>query len=453
MLSTRLYISVGLLIAVCLCCWSTSRNVFVRSSETPHANLAARTEDTGNDLVPAPMPDWFKFQSNDTVNGWINNLDNKAITGHAWEIWGAITTLTDQQHNGNKLPVYETWWSVQEALAPPGATRAAILRNRKALQLETPKQFGRMKEAFRAARPPSTLFSSVKYNDSIKKLIDERKYNDGKELARINTGWGETKPIADRKIQDFNNDAVMLKPVYRLIPAKSVSILPYWSGPSNSTNPSVPDPSTWTKKMVVIPPDLNIDVKNIKLQSADEPLPAIPLSAFYNIKLTKDDAASLPKAQEGDYIILVAMHVSTREIDNWTWQTFWWSLEKPTLPESAKNHVKAPFDHYQVAVGYSFMTDPNNPDSLTLTCFNPYLETGFSDTDFVYTLGQRGIESNCMSCHRTAAWPGPDQRYAGNGVIDPGNPDIFGGKTKTDFLWGIADRVKQPPAQAPQSSR
>src|SRR5690242_11519302 len=135
MLSIRLYISVGLLIAVCLCCWSMSRNVLVRSSETPHANLAVRTEDSGNDLVPAPMPDWFKFQSNDTVNGWINNLDNKAITGHAWEVWGAITTLTDQQHNGNKLPVYETWWSVQEALAPPGPARAAILRNRKVIQL------------------------------------------------------------------------------------------------------------------------------------------------------------------------------------------------------------------------------------------------------------------------------------------------------------------------------
>src|SRR5206468_4072634 len=144
---------------------------------------------------------------------------------------------------------------------------------------------------------------------------------------------------------------------------------------SNSTNPPVPDPTTWTKKMVVIPPDLNVEAKTFKLQDADELLPAVPLSYLYHIKLTKQDATALgPKAKEGDYMILVAMHVSSREIDNWTWQTFWWSLDKPEIPEAAKNHIKAPFDHYQVAVGYSFMTAPNNPDSLTLTCFNPYLE-------------------------------------------------------------------------------
>jgi hypothetical protein len=87
---------------------------------------------------------------------------------------------------------------------------------------------------------------------------------------------------------------------------------------------------------------------------------------------------------------------------------------------------------------------------LTLTCFNPYLETLFDDKSFTYTLGQRGIESNCMSCHRTAAWPGHNDDYSGNGVIDPADPVIFGGKTKTDFLWGIADTVALPSSAPPQ---
>jgi hypothetical protein len=456
---------VGAVLMGCVCGWAAMRSFSAQSRLPDDVNTAQQTSgansaDAGSpDLVPAPLPDWFKFESNDTVNGWINSLDNKAITTHAWELWGALTTITDQQHNGQKVPIYETWWSIQEALAPPATLRASIRRSRRVLHLESPKQFKSMKAAAtaaatRGARPASSLFSTVKYNDSIKKLIDSRKYNDGKELARINDGWGASKAIADRKLQDFDNDAVMLKPVYRLIPAKAASILPYWAGPSNSTNPSVPDPTTWTKKMVVIPPDLNVQASRFALQDANEFLPAVPLNAFYYIKLSKDDAAALgSKAHEGDYVILVGMHVSSREIDNWTWQTFWWSLDKPELLDAAKKRVAAPFDHYQVAVGYSFTTAPNNPDSLTLTCFNPYLEAGFSDTDFVYTPGQRGIESNCMSCHRTAAWPGPDQRYAGNGVIDPGNPLIFGGKTKTDFLWGIADRVAAPPAPVTQPAR
>ena len=200
--SFRIYIAACMLIAADLYGQATLRAAVPKSKE---ATRASDLDDGARkDLVPAPMPDWFKFQTNDTVNGWINHLDATAITDHAWELWGAITTLTDQQHNGDKLPVYETWWSVQEALAPPGAVRKALLEKRNLLQLETPKQFGRMQEAFRAARPPSSLFSSVKYNDSIKKLIDQRKYNDGQELARINNGWGTTKPIIDRKLQDFD---------------------------------------------------------------------------------------------------------------------------------------------------------------------------------------------------------------------------------------------------------
>jgi hypothetical protein len=148
------------------------------------------------------------------------------------------------------------------------------------------------------------------------------------------------------------------------------------------------------------------------------------------------------------------MHVSSREIDNWTWQTFWWSFTKPSIPDAVKSRVLAPFDHYQVMVGYSFLTAPNNPDSLTLTCYNPFLEAGF-DNDVFVRPGQLGIESNCMSCHRCAAWPmllpGQQKRnYVANGLIDPGDPDLFTGKTKTDFLWGIADRVRPP--QSPPAS-
>jgi hypothetical protein len=36
-----------------------------------------------------PLPEWFKFQTSDTVNGWISALDNKSITQHAWDRWGA----------------------------------------------------------------------------------------------------------------------------------------------------------------------------------------------------------------------------------------------------------------------------------------------------------------------------------------------------------------------------
>jgi len=79
-------------------------------SEAAAPPAKAAADQNGIGLVVTPLPDWFKFQSNDTVNGWIDTLDNKAITEHAWELWGALSTLTDQELNGQKVPIYETWW-------------------------------------------------------------------------------------------------------------------------------------------------------------------------------------------------------------------------------------------------------------------------------------------------------------------------------------------------------
>jgi hypothetical protein len=83
-----------------------------------------------------------------------------------------------------------------------------------------------------------------------------------------------------------------------------------------------------------------------------------------------------------------------------------------------------------------------------LVCFNPYLEGGFGNATFDPPFkNQLGIESNCMSCHRAAAWPGSTALYVANGLVKPGDPVFFSGNTKSDFVWGQAD-VKPPPTPA-----
>jgi hypothetical protein len=290
----------------------------------------------------------------------------------------------------------------------------------------------------------------------MKKHVEKFKYNDHAVLNGINDKWSKNTPIADRKLENFPDTSVMLKPVYRRVSGTSVTILPYWAGPANSTTPSTPGPGTWTKKMAVVPPGSEIKLDVVKIRESGEDLPAVAVRDFYNIKLTKEEAAALnPPAKEGDYMLLVGMHVSSREIDNWTWQTFWWSFTKPAIPTTVKGRVNTPFDHYQVAVGYTFMTGrggkgEDNPDSLPSVCYNPYLEAGFGNDVFVRP-GQLGIASNCMSCHRCAAWPATTstqqkQNYIASGLIDPGDPTVFpdgttlfADKTKTDFSWGVAD--------------
>jgi hypothetical protein len=135
------------------------------------------------------------------------------------------------------------------------------------------------------------------------------------------------------------------------------------------------------------------------------------------------------------------MHVTTKEITNWTWTTFWWQNGKnppndfpgsvADMPDASK--VKEPWRSYAMCISDSMVVPATDPKGKPVVCFNPYLETNQAD----------GLNSNCMSCHAMARLPlaataNPyPQTYLPNGFVDLADPSIFGGATKTDFVWAI----------------
>jgi hypothetical protein len=57
----------------------------------------------------------------------------------------------------------------------------------------------------------------------------------------------------------------------------------------------------------------------------------------FKLILSNSNMEETPEeVEEGDYALLAAMHASTREVDDWTWQTFWWtprpSVSRPARP-------------------------------------------------------------------------------------------------------------------------
>jgi hypothetical protein len=87
-----------------------------------------------------------------------------------------------------------------------------------------------------------------------------------------------------------------------------------------------------------------------------------------------------------------------------------------------------------MCISNAMVSPPTDPKGEPIVCFNPYLDQ-LNRTDF---------NSNCMSFHARATMPGVPYTptYLPNGWTDLADPQIFGGQTKTDFVWAIQSGAK-----------
>jgi hypothetical protein len=73
------------------------------------------------------------------------------------------------------------------------------------------------------------------------------------------------------------------------------------------------------------------------------------------------------------------------------------------------------------------MDTPKESDGTPNVIFNPWLEARFAN----------GANSNCMTCHQRAVWPGRDFLPVTRGALAPNDP-YFKDATRLDFLWSVA---------------
>jgi len=194
------------------------------------------------------------------------------------------------------------------------------------------------------------------------------------------------------------------------------------------------------------------------------PPPIVPVGCFYSIPTTleaihavKAREAILPGATGTSVsLILLGFHVATREMKNWTWQTFWWSGDAPdsksnTVPTTGPYVVTDPrWGRYamRTTLGASgpYATPPADlpQDSVA----NPYLEGSVGN--------QYGINSDCLNCHKYAVYKTKAPTLqAFNNVqtcgFNPGDQNCsalksstqrssyFGVGRSTEFIWSLAD--------------
>src|SRR5581483_1874136 len=281
----------------------------------------------------------------------------------------------------------------------------------------------------------------------------------------------------------LNERSITLKPTYLLLdPSLLVQGRYYqmstWPGPPT---PATPFPSNMWKQCIWV--DARDTTAGIGTGAVDKICASdgssrtaqttYGLANFINFILTDQEAkvwtSDSPtggNVQAGNIVILVAMNVATREMSEWTWQTFWWQpdADNPPAPSSIAIAAARPSQlrgaprHYAQCFDYQ-MVNPNQPitggiGTEPVACYNPYLEAPFfgpaelpDSKPWAYKgttyLENVGVRSNCMSCHIQATYPQNDTapKFTGDEYIDWNGPE-FSKHLKMDFTWSIVNNVK-----------
>lgn len=431
------------------------------------------------------------------INNWIKksktdkNLETQRdIIMHGWDIWEALTEFTDEADNGQNLRRFETWFTPQDIIdaynqrgSDADFTLDDLVRTHTGI-LEKPSQHGHINPSNDLTTSDPGVVGFVKYDPSAAKHI----YNNNlyyteqlkKYLAKDTIG----------KIPDFPTSGVVIKPVFWgldssiMVNGNEVYPVPAWPGDGGDPNRSFGH-EKWNN-------DIYISTTNQSNPATN----TYNINDFIHFQLDNQQISDIifqngkkTSLKAGDYAVLLGMHVTTREITRWTWQTFWWS-QNPKNPNSPSNRqiasLKPRFkrtdpavSHYAMATAYH-MVDPAKPeraspgasgDYHSVYAYNPYLEAGFDKSVFCNgnavvqaaypndpkvqwvgdQLNQWGMQTNCMSCHGQAAYvPNEDFlcdtkiRYLTDQYFSMAAP-YFNNTVTLDFTWSIQGNLIKDP--------
>ena len=361
--------------------------------------------------MTSPKITGYKFpEQEDVIVGWTKSDNRKAIELHGWGLWTSLMADSGESFEGQKLRVFETWYDPADlsstGTATPLATGQRRVRNPRRLQI--PRQFEHGGRKLLAAKVPSngesTVLAFVKYDPSASDHILKNNLFSAAQLSSLLQSGKAAVP-------DFPDTSISLKPVFRPLTASQLVAGRYfqlksWPGSPNLTlDPadqmwhSKPFPSSaWGQCIWIDVQDVarkpgngvdhtcSADGKsrtdantygvdefvNFKLSQAE--------AAAVNSEFKANDPASTSVAAAGNYAVLIAMHVTSREITRWTWQTYWWTYQpdRPSAPSSPATAGERPVQltgaarHYAQCSAYQEVK-PVQPNTEAPILVNRYI--------------------------------------------------------------------------------
>jgi hypothetical protein len=412
------------------------------------------------------------------------SIDTAAQRAHGWALFAGATRSSGAP---DSLPIFHTWYTVEEAFdQAPGnvdcARRNPVVRLSLPTQLlmETPNPIGDalrkkgIEPGVRFDPNPGSLrtssgklldfthdgvvaFSHVAFNQEMYDFIRSNKYYSKDELDNVAVAGEVRTPIKDPPLR-----SVSLKLSWWPISPTELTPMPVWDDDPRFAGDAKNPPITWKRVIVVDPTNTHSAPASIRLGDFDHESPAlVSIDKLYAITVSAEEAdlANLDfriksaatsvlgrPLQEGDYLALTAMHIATREFEPWVFTTYWWH-DKPDDGPLAKDRpasISGVWRNYIMDVSYN-INNPKTETGAAPVAYNPWLE--------LFQAG--GTRSQCMACHARAAY-GPGVRASFNptnmATTDPNgfeasptgaNDSVFQpGTVSLHRIWTIMTRAQ-----------
>lgn len=469
---------------------------FVQCNDDKKDDKDNGTSDTAvNRITPVPLPTnivpGFSFPEDSTkILGWTNDpafsnsYDSASIYRHAWGIWAGLTASSGQKYAGDDLLVYETWLGLNEVrqlivdnktqggCAGESFNRAGRAPLSRPKQFEHAAMFSAKKAGVAAFKQDVVSQNSVNFwvtvsyspdaacfstqNQIFKQSVINKYYNAG--------GFGA--------IPAFPTKSLTIKPTYMVYTdTGGLFRMPVWitaPEPANANFFGAANNYVYVDKHNKQPAGkVAVPVDSTETDPAKIAAATVNLSDFIYLTIDAQMAREMNKqdsvqgmnnsgngygvAKKGQIALLVAMHVTTKEISNWTWQSYYWTpnRDNPGAPSSKlaasvrPSQIKGAAANYACVAAYVMLTPANAPNvasSGPMFGYNPYLEGGFGPGTFLFpnkynASYQYGTQSNCMSCHALAI-PSPTGLYTSDQNISLAD-EYFKNQVSIDFAWSI----------------
>lgn len=426
------------------------------------------------------LPAWSYSKNEFTLQGYVAANDLNSERRHSWLLWAGLNSPSGTVKGGAVLPTWQTWYTTEQVYAGPGkGKRHAFV----CCAFEEPRQLIEEHSAIGHDKP-AAIMSFVRFNYPAMAFIYQNTYDKQSTLKGLNAFYdAQHRPARMREIKPFPREAVAIKTTFWLIknPQNGAAItpMPYWiaSDPPPSGG-RTPNHLTWRHCVAVDPAHRYPEGTPLQVNCNGKQVTAktIGMQHFYSYRLT--DPGEVEAAKEyakhlsmetdqehvvtgqlspevGDYLVLTAMHVTTKEIPSWTFQTFWWTPYPNAPPFGADRapQVRGVFANYAMCNAWNEDL-PATATGGPHICFNPYLEADLGPTKAYVMDGKRypadpmaGTRSNCMACHARAGAPAkmdppylPGTTSMGHvfnaGHVSRSDP-YYAHIITTDFLWSI----------------